>query len=106
MPVDSRDEELTLENVDELVAQKLLQLQASQPPTMTSLSRTVRNLQIIYEEKRRVERVWERINDRAFALDLTVSLDSSDAIKQWSVRHRIRHPGSALVWPAYETRPS
>jgi hypothetical protein len=79
MPVDSRNEELTLENVDELVAQKLSQLQASQPPTMTSLSRTVRNLQIIYEEKRRVERVWERINDRASALDLTVSLDSSDA---------------------------
>jgi hypothetical protein len=79
MPVDSRDEELTLENVDELVAQKLSQLQASQSPTMTSLSRTVRNLQIIYEEKRRVERVWERINDRASALDLTVSLDSSEA---------------------------
>ena len=79
MPVDSRDEELTLENVDELVAQKLSQLQASQSPTMTSLSRTVRNLQIIYEEKRRVERVWERINDRASTLDLTVSLDSSKA---------------------------
>jgi hypothetical protein len=79
MPVDSRDEELTLENVDELVAQKLAQLQASQSPTMTSLSRTVRNLQIIYEEKRRVERVWERINDYASALDLTVSLDSSEA---------------------------
>ncbi len=79
MPVDSRDEELTRENVDERVAQELAQLQASQSLAMTSLARTVRNLQIIYEEKRRVERVWERMNDRASALDLTVSLESSEA---------------------------
>jgi hypothetical protein len=95
MPVDSRDEELTLENVDELVAQKLSQLQASQSPTMmTSLSRTVRNLQIIYEEKRRVERVWERINDYASALDLTVSLDSSEADKPVAIQPALL-PGKA-----------
>ncbi len=69
MLVDSRDEELTLENVDEQVARELAQLQTSQPLTMTSLTRTVRNLQLIYEEQRRLERVWERLNDRVSALD-------------------------------------
>lgn len=75
MPVDSRDVELTLENVDEQVARELERLQESQSPTMTSLARTVRNLQMIYEEQRRMERVWERLNNHVSALD-PAALDS------------------------------
>lgn len=82
MLVDSRDEELTLENVDEQVARELAQLQASRPLTMTPLTRTVRNLQIISEEKRRLERVWDRLNNHVSALDAaalhSVSLPESD----------------------------
>lgn len=65
--MDSRDEELTLKNVDELVAQELTQLQASQSEPTTSLSRAVRDLHLIYEEQRRLEQVWERINARVAA---------------------------------------
>ncbi|HEX7734964.1 MAG TPA: hypothetical protein VF458_08875 [Ktedonobacteraceae bacterium] len=63
--MDSRDEELTIENVDEQVARVLERLQTSQSPAEASLNRAARNLQVIFEEKRRVERVWERINSRA-----------------------------------------
>lgn len=93
--MDSRDEELTLENVDEQVAQELSLLQASQSLTMTSLARTVRNLQIIYDEKCRVERVWERINNHAFVLDPAASLDSSEADEPVPIRS-LHLPGKAV----------
>jgi hypothetical protein len=75
--VDNHDEELNLENVDEVVVQQLASLQTSQPST--PLDRAVRNLQIIYTEKRRVERVWERLNEHVSTLELPLSLESSAA---------------------------
>jgi hypothetical protein len=66
--MDSSDEKLTLENVDERIEQCLLQSWGLQPQTGTSLARTVHNLQSIYEEERRLEHVWTHINSRASAL--------------------------------------
>ena len=60
--MDSCDEKLTLENVDEQIEQCLEQSQGLESPNMTSLARTVRNLQCIYEEDRRLEHVWTRID--------------------------------------------
>lgn len=68
--MDGRDEELTLENVDEQVEQHLARLHESPSEDRTSLARLVYNLQSGYEEKRRLEQVWERINSRASALNL------------------------------------
>lgn len=65
--MDSRDEELIIENVDEQVAWALERLQASQSPAEASLDRIARHLQIIYEEKRRVDGVWERLNSHVAA---------------------------------------
>lgn len=59
--MDSCDEKLTLENVDEQIEQCLTQFQGCQSSTMTSLARTIHHLQSIYEEERRLEHVWERI---------------------------------------------
>lgn len=75
--MDSRDEELTLENVDEQVARVLEQLQTSQSAIGTSLDRAMRNLQLIYEEKSRVERVWERLNQHAATFDLPAPQENS-----------------------------
>lgn len=69
--MDSRDEELTIKNVDEQVERELAQLLTSQPLAVTSLTRTVRNLQAIYEEDRRLAQVWERINSHVPALEST-----------------------------------
>jgi len=65
--MDSRDEELTLENVDEQIERCLAPSQELQPATVTSLARTVHNLQSVYEEERRLEDVWARINSRVSA---------------------------------------
>lgn len=67
--MDNRDEEFTLENVDEQVEHLLAWLQASHPPK-TFLARTIRNLQIIYKEDRRLENAWTRINNAASTLKL------------------------------------
>ncbi|GCE06080.1 PsbP-related protein [Dictyobacter aurantiacus] len=56
-----KDEELTVENVDEQVEHHLLQ-----PPSSgaaTPLARTVNDLRTIYTEKRSLEQAWARIND-------------------------------------------
>jgi len=60
--MDNCDEKLTIENVDEQTEQCLVQSQETHSPTMTSLTRVVHNLQCIYEEERRLEHVWARIN--------------------------------------------
>jgi hypothetical protein len=60
--MDSRTEKLTLENVDEQIEQCLAQSEELGSPTMTSLARIVHNLQSIYEEDRRLEHLWTRIN--------------------------------------------
>lgn len=73
--MNSREEKLTLENVDEQVEQELARLHDFPPATGTSLTPLVRNLKEIYEEKRRLQQVWERINSRASALDLEHFLD-------------------------------
>lgn len=115
MPVDSRDEELTLENVDEQVARELAQFQASQPSTMTPLARTVRNLQIIYEEKRRLEHVWERLNNHVSALDSAalhsvVSPESGEESTLASIRPlhlpgKVGQDGNGLLGGHFNTIP-
>jgi hypothetical protein len=67
--MDSCDEKLTIENVDEQIEECLAQSQGLQPSNVTSLARTVHNLQSIYEEDRRLEDVWTRIANRASALN-------------------------------------
>lgn len=71
--MDSCDEKLTLENVDEQVEQLLSLPQEIEPPTRMPLARTVRNLQSIYEEDRRLEQVWTHIQSHVSAM----SADSS-----------------------------
>jgi hypothetical protein len=65
--MNSRDEQLTRKNVNEQIERCLALLQDPQPQTMTALSRTVRDLQGIYEEDRRLEHIWRRINSRVSA---------------------------------------
>ena len=92
--MDSRDEELTLENVDEQVARVLERLQTPQHLVEPSLERAVRNLQVIYEEKRRVERVWERLNSRVPMLDLPIALETH-AEDDTATSQPLRLPGKA-----------
>src|SRR5947209_3060510 len=75
--MDSRDEEFTLENVDEQVEQLLVRLQTSHPPK-TFMARTIRNLQSLYEEDRRLENAWARINNAASTLNLHNALRETD----------------------------
>ena len=81
--MDSRDEKLTLENVDEQIEQCLSLSQAPQSPTEASLARTVHNLQSIYEEERRLEDVWARINSRVSALNV----EQADGLTGWEQAH-------------------
>jgi hypothetical protein len=60
--MDSYDEKLTLENVDEQIERYLEQPQELRSSAMTSLARILYNLQSIYEEDRRLLDVWTRIN--------------------------------------------
>jgi hypothetical protein len=67
--MNSRDDKLTRKNVDEQIERCLSLLQEPQPRTMTALSRTVQDLQSIYEEDRRLEHIWKRVNSRVSALN-------------------------------------
>jgi hypothetical protein len=60
---------LTRKNVDEQIQCCLSLPRGSQAPTASSLTRTVQDLQCIYEEDRRLELVWRRINSRVSALN-------------------------------------
>lgn len=73
--MDSCDEKLTLENVDEQVEQLLSLPQEFEPSTMIPLARTVRNLQSIYEEDRRLEQVWARIKSHVPRLSADSSIN-------------------------------
>ncbi|HEU5381015.1 MAG TPA: hypothetical protein VFV38_36795 [Ktedonobacteraceae bacterium] len=66
--MDSHDEELTIENVDELV-EELVQFQLARPATLTPLSRVACDLKSLYDEERRLKQIWERISRRAPFLD-------------------------------------
>src|ERR1700737_2644251 len=66
--MDSRDEGLTLKNVDEQVEQYLARPQAVRPPTRTFLTHVVRDLQSIYEEER-LEHVWAQLNTRVSVMN-------------------------------------
>ena len=61
--MNSRDEDLTLKNVDERVEQLLHEGKHAGAPT--PLAHTVHDLQRVYDEERRLEHVWERISSRA-----------------------------------------
>jgi hypothetical protein len=65
--MNNRDDDLTIENVDEQV-EEFAHFQVSQPPPAASLARTIRNLQSIYAEDSRQADIWARINSRASAL--------------------------------------
>lgn len=67
--MNSRDDKLTRKNVEAQVERCLFLLQEPQPRTMTSLSRTIQDLQSIYQEDRRLEHIWRRINSRVSALN-------------------------------------
>lgn len=75
--MDSRDEELTIENVDERV-EELSLVQVSQPPAMMPLARVARDLHSFYEEERRLKAIWERINSRAIALHAATVVENTD----------------------------
>lgn len=62
--MDNRDEELTVENVDEQVEQYLSRPQMFEPPASTSLARVIRNLPGAYEQER-MDALWARINKSA-----------------------------------------
>ena len=92
--MNSRDDDLTLENVDERIEQltrtQSEQVDAFQPPVrivrevqsvydagaQTSLTRTVSDLQRVYDEDRRLEHAWERINFRTSSLESTMRPDT------------------------------
>lgn len=97
--MDSRDEELTIENVDEQVARVLERLQTPQSPTEASLDSTVRNLQVIYEEKRRVQRVWERINSHAAASGLLADQEKMAALDLPGERESAAAGEAATIQP-------
>jgi hypothetical protein len=67
--MNSRDDKLTRKNVEAQIERCLFLLQDPQTRTMTSLSRTIQDLQSIYEEDRRLEHIWKRINSRVSALN-------------------------------------
>lgn len=86
--MNNRDEDLTLENVDERVEQLRSTLGEQTVPippirsvrelqgvydvdAPTPLAHTVRDLQRVYAEERRLEHVWERISARAQSLEST-----------------------------------
>lgn len=58
-----RDEEPTIENVDEWVEERSRH-QASQLEAEMPLARVARDLYTIYEEERRLNAIWERVNSR------------------------------------------
>jgi hypothetical protein len=72
--MNSRDEDLTLENVDERVEQLLHEGKHAGAPA--PLAHTVRDLQRVYDEERRLEHVWERISSRAQSLESTIQLNT------------------------------
>ena len=69
--MNNRDEDLTLENVDERIEQ-LTHAQNEPAGTPTPLTRAARDLQRVYEEERRLDHVWERISSRARTLESTM----------------------------------
>lgn len=86
--MDSGDEKLTLENVDEQVEQLLALPQEIEPSTTMPLARTVRNLQSIYEEDRRLEQVWTRIQRHvpSVAMDGSIKLVEETPTSQPATR--------------------
>jgi hypothetical protein len=76
--MNNRDEDLTVENVDERIehirrspdnqmarGRVLRELQSVYELSPTPLERTVHDLERVYAEDQRLERLWERINQRA-----------------------------------------
>jgi hypothetical protein len=92
--MDSRDEQLTLENVDEQIEQCLAQSQELDSSSVTSLACTVHNLQSIYTEERRLENVWTSINRRVSAMSSEVALVQADGLAEWG---QARTPAFSLV---------
>ena len=81
--MDSHDEKLTLENVDEQIEHLLAAPQESLPANNASLARLARNLQDVYEEKRRLEQAWERINNRLLTLPKGAATQSEAEVAAW-----------------------
>lgn len=100
--MDSRDEKLTLENVDEQIEQQLARLQGPLPANRDSLTQLVSNLKEVYEEKRRLEQVWERINSRASALNLEPTLTQEE---QPTLQQTAQNGGFQAIPQRSERRP-
>lgn len=98
--MDCHDDKLTPENVDEQIEQELARVQNHLPANEASLAQLVCNLKEIYEEKLRLEQVWERINSRAAALNLSAILEQEKQPAAIQQRGNLR-----AVQPASESRP-
>jgi hypothetical protein len=73
--MNNREEDVTLENVDERVEQ-ILRSQSESAGAQESLTHTVRNLQRVYAEERSLEHAWERITRHAQSLESTMQLNA------------------------------
>lgn len=101
--MDSRDEKLTLENVDEQIEECLSPSQELQGPTVASLARTVHDLQSIYEEERRLEHVWARISNRVSALNADHAIEEIDGVRGWGQAHAPTFPMNQGDVPTFST---
>lgn len=75
--MDSHDEELTIENVDERVEEFSL-FQLSRPPAL--MPRLAYDLKNFYDEERRLKQIWERISSRAAFLNANTMLGAVDEL--------------------------
>ncbi|HEX7736444.1 MAG TPA: hypothetical protein VF458_16445 [Ktedonobacteraceae bacterium] len=70
--MNSRDDDLTFENVDERIEQLMREgKQTGAPAPLAGLAHTVRDLQRVYDEERRLEQGWAKIRSRAQSLEST-----------------------------------
>lgn len=78
--MDNRDDKLTRKNIDEQIERCLSEPQGPQTPTMVSLSHTIRDLQSIYAEERRLEHIWARVNTRVTALNAVRMIQQTEEL--------------------------
>ncbi len=105
--MNNRDDDLTIENVDEQV-EEFAHFQVSQPPPAASLARTIRNLQSIYAEDSRQADIWARINSRASALasnDARTEANEPIAIQSFQSEKRAMQESDTLRVGSFNSLP-
>jgi hypothetical protein len=98
--MNSRDEDLTLENVDERVEHLLHEGKHADAPA--PLAHTVRDLQRVYDEERRLDDVWERISSRAQSLESTIqfkTIEMSSTIQSFQGEQKTMQDTSSSTVP-------